>query len=300
MVDKIGLIGAGNMGRPIAENLLREISALVVYDKKPKIMKKMEEIGAKVTQSPAEVASQTNVIFVIVPSSTEVDDVLFGQNGVVETATDGTVIVDMTTSEFQFSTRVAERLSKLGLEYLDSPMTGGVLGAKEAQLLLMVGGKHEIFKKYLHFFEIISKRAIYLGKAGSGHLMKLIHNQLSHATFLATCEAVTLGQEYGLSSKTMIEVFNSGNARSYATEVRFPRFILPETYDMGATFETVYKDISIVRKIGEEAGLRLPINDCTYQYWQYGIEKGEKEKDCTVIFQMMKNILSSTSYKQTK
>lgn len=291
MVEKLGQIGIGAIGRPIAENFLQKGVPLVVYDIKERVREEMRAQGAEVTQSSAEVAKKSQIILLLVNNSNDVKNVLFGQDGLLKGASKGTIVVDMTTSEPKFSKKWARRLLTKGIEYLDAPLTGGVLGAKTSQLLIMVGGKREIYERCLPVFSIISKRAIFMGETGRGHLMKLIHNQLSHATFLAACEAVTLGERLGLSMNDMMEVFNLGNARSYATEIRFPKFIIPGTYNMGGTFFTTYKDISIVRKLGNKAGLRLPINDATYRYWKYPVDKGEGEEDWSRIISKMKDIL---------
>ncbi|MFX0195811.1 MAG: NAD(P)-dependent oxidoreductase [Candidatus Hodarchaeota archaeon] len=292
MHERLGLIGVGNMGRTIAENFLRNGFPLTIFARKNHVKKEMIALGAEIATSPAKLATCSDIIFLVVTDSNAVKELLFEQNGIVKGAAKGTIVVDMTTSDPQFSVRFAKRLSKTGIEYLDAPMAGGILGAQDGQLLLMVGGKREIFERCTHVFKPIIKRAIYMGGAGSGHLMKLIHNHLAHSTFLATCEAVILGEEFGLSTDTMIEVFNQGNARSYSTEIRFPKFILSKTYNMGATFSIVYKDISIVRRLGNRAGLRLPINNCTYYYWKYAVDKGEGEEDWSKIILKMKDLLS--------
>jgi len=149
--------------------------------------------------------------------------------------------------------------------------------------LLMVGGDQDVYLRCLPVFQAISKRALHVGPVGSGHVMKLVHNHVSHAVFAATCEGVALGERLGLTKRDMLEVFNEGNARSYTTEVRFPKFILPETYDSGASFKIVRKDMSLVRKLGQRAKFRLPINACTYQYWKHAVDAGMGQEDWSKI-----------------
>jgi 3-hydroxyisobutyrate dehydrogenase-like beta-hydroxyacid dehydrogenase len=290
---KVGVIGIGNMGRPISENILKKIGSLTVYDIKEDTLKELKELGADVSFSPSEVAKKSNVILLIINDWRGVKEVLFGKNGITKEAEEGTIIIDMTTSDPFQSKEFYNRLLKRKIHYLDAPMTGGVLGARNAQLLLMVGGEKEVYERCIPIFELISKKAIYIGNCGSGHLIKLIHNLLSHATFLATCEAVTLGEKMGLSLETMINVFNQGNAMSYSTTVRFPKFILPKTFNMGASFNTVFKDISIVKKIAKRVGINLPINNCTYKYWKYMVDHGMGEEDWSKIYLKMREILKT-------
>lgn len=287
----IGLIGVGRMGRPISENLLKKGFPLTIFARKENIKEEMKTLRADVAISPAELAKQSDIIILVVTDSNAVKELLFDQDGILKGASEGTIVVDMTTSHPQVSRKFAERLSKKGIEYLDAPMSGGVLGARNAQLLFMVGGKRGVYERCLPLFEAIGKRTIYMGETGSGHLIKLVHNQTALSVFVATCEAVILGEKLGLSMERMIDVFNHGNARSYASEVRFPKFILSETYDMGATFASVYKDISIVKKVGKMAGVKLPITDHPYNYFKYAIDKGDSEEDFSKIILKMKDLL---------
>lgn len=291
MIEKLGLIGTGYMGRPIAKNLLQAKFPLTIFVRREHVREDMRALGADIAASPAELARNCNIIFLLVTGSDAVRELLFSRNGIVEGAAKGTIIVDMTTSEPRYSKNFAKRLLRKGIEYLDAPISGGVLGAQNAQLLVMVGGEKEIYERCLPVFEPISKRVIYLGEVGSGHLVKLIHNQLSFSTFLAACEAVILGEKLGLPTDAMMEVFNSGNARSYATEVRFPKFILTKTFNMGGTFNTVYKDMSIARKLGKAAKVNLPISNCVYRYFKNVVDRGEGEEDYSKIILKMKDLL---------
>ena len=279
MRTRLGVIGLGNMGRPIAENLLRAGFATAVFDLRPEASEALRAGGAHAAASPAALAEQSEIILLVVPDSRVARRVLFGKNGVGRRAAKGSVVVDMTTGDPQCSKPFADRLAKSGIAYLDAPMTGGATGAKSGQLLLMVGGEREVYERCLPVFRHLAKRAIHVGPVGSGHAMKLIHNHVSHAVFAATCEGVALGETLGLSPQDMLEVFNDGNARRYATEVRFPRFILSGAYDSGASFNIVCKDMALVRKLGRRARVRLPINACTYRYWKQAVDAGMGQED---------------------
>ncbi|MBP1778936.1 MAG: hypothetical protein H6Q86_4947 [candidate division NC10 bacterium] len=289
---RVGVIGLGNMGRPIAENLLRAGFPTIVFDLRAAAVEALRGAGAIAAASPAELARQSEFILLVLPDSGAVRRVLFGKGGVARAAARGSVVVDMTTGDPQCSKPFADRLAKREIAYLDAPMTGGATGAKAGRLLIMVGGDRASYERCLPVFERIGKRAILVGPVGSGHVMKLIHNHVSHAVFAATCEGVAFGERLGLSPKDMMDVFNEGNARSYATEVRFPKFILPETYDSGATFDIVCKDMSLVRKLGRRAKFRLPINDCTYRYWKRAVDMGMGREDWSRIILLLRDCLA--------
>jgi 3-hydroxyisobutyrate dehydrogenase-like beta-hydroxyacid dehydrogenase len=291
MQIRVGVVGLGNMGRPIAENLLRAGFPTTVVDLRRDVVEAMRAAGAQVADTPAQLAGQSDIILLVVPDSSAVRGVLFGKGGLARGAAKGTVVVDMTTGDPQCSKPFADRLARSGIAYLDSPMTGGATGAKAGQLLLMVGGDRNAYERCVPVFQRISKRAIHVGPVGSGHVMKLIHNHVSHAVFAATCEGVALGERLGLSPKDMLEVFNEGNARSYTTEIRFPKFILPGTYDSGASFNIVRKDMSLVQKLGRRAKFRLPINTCTYQYWKRAVDTGMGQEDWSKIVLLLKDYL---------
>jgi len=139
--------------------------------------------------------------------------------------------------------------------------------------------------------EAIGKRLIYMGETGSGHLVKLVHNQVSLSIFLATCEAIILGEKLGLSMERMIVVFNEGNARSYAAEVRFPKFILSKRYDMGGSFTNQHKDLSLVKKMSQVAGVKLPITNGANRYFQYAMDQGDRDGDFSKILLKMRGLL---------
>jgi 3-hydroxyisobutyrate dehydrogenase-like beta-hydroxyacid dehydrogenase len=289
---RVGVIGLGNMGRPIAENVLRAGFPTTVFDLRPEAVDALLDLGAQAASSPAAAARQSEMLFLVVPDSRAVRQVLFGRNGAARAAAKGSVVVDMTTGDPHHSKPFADRLARRGIAYLDSPMTGGATGAKAGRLLLMVGGDRGVYERCLPVLERIGKRAIHVGPVGSGHVMKLVHNHVSHAVFAATCEGVALGEKLGLSPKDMLEVFNEGNARSYTTEVRFPKFILPETYDSGATFDIVCKDMALVRALGRRAQFRLPMNDCTYRYWKRAVDAGMGREDWSKIVLLLKTYLA--------
>ncbi len=290
-METIGLIGTGIMGHPMAKNLLKAGHALTVFSRRENINKEFESLGASIASTPAELAKKAGIIFLIVRNSNDVKELLYSKNGIVGAAGRGTVIADMTTTDPEFSKAISKRLASEGIEYLDAPISGGELGAQNAQLVIMVGGKKEAQEKCLPAFNSVSKKVVYMGESGSGQSIKLIHNQLSYTTFLAVCEAVILGEKIGLTAEPMIEVFNHGTARCYATEVRFPRFILKENFHMGVPFSTAFKDISLARKLRDTTGINFPISRWVYEYMKYCMDRNAEKDDLSTIILKMRNIL---------
>jgi 3-hydroxyisobutyrate dehydrogenase-like beta-hydroxyacid dehydrogenase len=287
MQPRVGVIGIGTMGSGIAANLLKAGLPLTVFDFRPESVERLRALGARTADSPRTLGKAADIVFVVVPDHTAVRQVLFGAGGLAAGLGKDAVVVDMTTSDPHYSPRFAARLARRGIRYLDAPMTGGAAGARDGQLLMMVGGDRALYDRCLPVFRHISKQAIHVGPVGSGHRMKLLHNHVSHAVYAATCEAVALGETLGLRMPDMMEVFNAGNARSYTTEIRFPRFILAGS-PMGATYDIVCKDMTLARRLGARAKFRTPLLDGTYRYWKRAVEQGRGRDDWATIVELMK------------
>ena len=290
-MEQIGVIGTGIMGSPIAKNLLKAGCPVTIYARRENVKKEFQALGADIAVTPAELAAKSSIIYLIVNYAKDVTELLCSANGILSTAAPGTVIADMTTTDPEFPRTTSNQLSAKGIDYLDAPISGGALGAQNAQIVIMVGGKKEAMERCLPGFEYISKKSVYMGESGSGQTVKLIHNQLSYTTFLAVCEAVILGEKLGLSAENMIEVFNNGTARSFATEVRFPKFILNKKFDMGVPFSTAYKDISLAREVREATKVNFPISSWVYKYMKYCMDRDAAKDDMSSMFVKMKDIL---------
>ena len=290
-MEKIGLIGTGIMGYPIAQNLLKAGYPLTIYTRRENINKEFKAFGATIASTPAELATKNSIIFLLVNDSDNVTELLYSTNGIVSGAAPGTIVADMTTTDPEFSKSIAKRLTNDGIEYLDAPISGGALGAQNAKIVVMVGGKKEAHEKCLPVFESISHKVVYMGASGSGQSVKLIHNQLSFTTFFAVCEAVILGEKIGLSADAMIDVFNHGTARSFATEVRFPKFILKDKFDMGVPFSTAFKDISLARKLRQTTQVNFPISSWVYRYMKYCMDRKAEKDDLSTMILKMRDIL---------
>ena len=290
-MDKIGLIGTGIMGLPIANNLLKAGSPLAVYARRENVKEELRALGAEIAASPGDLASKCRILYVAVNYAKDVSGLLDSPDGILSGAKPGLVIVDMTTTDPEFPKVTSERLASLDIDYLDAPISGGALGAQNAQLVIMVGGKEQALERCMPAFAAISKKVVYMGSSGSGQTAKLIHNQLSYTTFLAVCEAVVLGEKLGLAADKLIDVFNNGTARSFATEVRFPRFILPGNFTMGVPFSTAYKDISLAKALRESTNVNFPISSWIYRYMKHCMDNGAESEDLSTMCDKVRNIL---------
>ncbi len=288
MEGPIGVVGVGRMGAPMAFNLKKAGYGVVVWDANPKASRQFEgQDGIVPARNLADIARNCHMILTVLPSSKEVEAVLLGKDGLGPHFTEGMVIIDHTTADPASTKKVAKALKARKVHLLDAAMSGGVAGSRSGTLTLMVGGEEGIYNTCRPVLEALGKDIFYLGSSGSGHAMKLLHNMCSMTVFLATCEAVHLGAQWGFSVKQVVDVLQSGNARSYATEVRFPRYIIPGTFNSGADVALFYKDITLALKLAKDLGVATPVSAEAYKPWVQAMKAGRATEDHTRLFQRL-------------
>ena len=285
---RIGVFGIGKMGFPIACNLHDDGHELIGYDISESAKAMLLEKRIKVAQTPREVMENADLIFSVLNECSQLTAMMDGEDGLLAGCREeGKVIIDLSTSDPGASIPLGETFIENGIEYIDCGMTGGKVGAENRQLVLMAGGNRPVFEKYSPVMERLSKSINYIGPLGCGHMMKLLHNAVSNSTFNVVIEAAALGKLYGMDLQAMIDVFNAGNARSYATEVRFPRYIIPGTYDQGYTFKTGVKDFTMILKTADRKNFKMPMSEVTYDYWSYAEKLGLAEDDITTLYRLI-------------
>jgi len=284
----VGVIGLGNMGGPIAENLWKAGHALVVHDIRREAVagfKGRERVT--VAPTPAAVGAAAPVVLTVLPSAEVVKAVVLGKAGLLQGMGRGSILVDMTTSEPEFTRRLASRLGRRGIRMLDAPITGGVLGARAGTLTVMVGGDRRTFRRVAPILAAMSRRAFYLGTSGSGHTMKVVHNLASSSAFFGACEAAVVGMKLGLPLKTIVDVFNAGNARGYHTEVKLARFVVPRTWNAGAPLSIIHKDTKLGLALARRGKAPSAIARAMFGYFDRATKKGWSHRDYSRLIQYL-------------
>jgi 3-hydroxyisobutyrate dehydrogenase len=234
MFERIGFIGVGAMGTPMSQRLIKAGYKLVVHDIDLEALKKIEKCGAETSSSPQEMAKLCNPIITMLPDSNDVEDVILGPRGIIKGARQGLIIIDMTTS-YPLSTKmISARLAEKGAKILDAPVSGGVVGAEKGTLSIMVGGESALVE------------------LGSGHTMKAVNNILSGCSMVATSEALAIAVKAGLEPNKVIDVLQVSSGRSWATDYKFPRYVLPRTFDDGFRLKLLNKDLNILTKLAKD------------------------------------------------
>ncbi len=280
----LGVIGLGNMGRGIAGNLAKAGYATAVWDIKAKALRPFQERERIMVLEPPEMARRCAVVFFVVPSSREIEPMLRGRNGILANARPGLVLYDLTTSDPAHARRLARMAARQSVAYLDAGMSGGASGAEAGTLTLMIGGDARAFRRTRKYLRPFTQNLFYLGKTGTGHTLKLIHNMVCHTIFLATCEGGRMAARAGIRLEDMVAVFNRANARSYASQVRFPRHILSKKWDGRSRIYNLHKDLRMAVSVAKAMGAAVPLGKVTLPFLRRAVALGMEDKDFTLLY----------------
>ena len=281
---KIGVVGLGNMGRGVAGNLHKAKMPLMVWDVAPEAREPWEKKRGVEICEPGDMAAQAGVIFFVVPGSPEINESLKGKTGVLASARKNLVIYDFTSSDPAVTRQIARRAKAKGVAYLDAGMSGGATGAAAGTLTLMIGGDEKAYRRTKRFLKPIADDLFHLGESGAGHAMKLIHNMVCHSIFMATCEGGKLAEKVGLKLEDMINVFNVSNARSYASQFRFPNHILSGKWDGKSRVYNMIKDVGMAVKMGKKHRAQTVHGEATLEFLEKAVKRGMIEKDFTLLY----------------
>jgi 3-hydroxyisobutyrate dehydrogenase-like beta-hydroxyacid dehydrogenase len=276
----IGFVGLGKMGFPMARRLIEAKHQLVVFDTRKDAVDKLVALGAQAASSPKEVADRTETVMASLPALQASLDVATGKDGVI----DGKKIkrfVDLSTVGSQMAVRIHDLLKTRGIVQIDSPVSGGVGGAEKGTLAVMVSGPKAEFEAIKPALEVIGKVFFIGEKPGSGQTMKLANNFLSATAMVATSEAVVMGVKSGLDPNVMIEVINAGSGLNTASRDKFPRAVLPRSFDFGFATGLMVKDVRLCLDEMKSLGLSMEVAEAVGRLWEVVIREMGPESDFT-------------------
>jgi 3-hydroxyisobutyrate dehydrogenase-like beta-hydroxyacid dehydrogenase len=276
----VGFIGLGNMGFPMARRLIAAGHRLVVYDTRSEAIARAVALGAAAATTPAEVADRAETVLASLPSLDASLAVATGPTGVI-TGRRVRRFVDLSTVGSQMARRIQELLAARGIVQIDSPVSGGVAGAEKGTLAVMASGPQADFAAVKPLLDALG-RVFFIGeKAGSAQTMKLVNNLLSATALVATSEAVVIGVKAGLDPAVMIDVINAGTGLNTASRDKFPRSILPRTFDFGFATGLMVKDVRLCLAEAESMGLSMGVSEAVGQLWETVIREMGPESDFT-------------------
>lgn len=286
----VAVIGLGQMGGGIARNLDRAGLLGAVWDSNPEMQAQFADNADVALAPPPDLPDGITRILFAVPGTTEIAECLTGADGLLEGMEKGGIILDMTTSDPGASGEMAMAAGASGIDYLDCGMTGGAAGADAGSMTLMVGGKAETVERCADIFDAVAGQVFHVGPTGAGHTVKLIHNMVLHTMFMANVEGVRLAEKLGIDPKTLIEVFNAGNARSFVSEVRFPKNILSGTWDGRSKVANLAKDLNLATGMSDREGAPTPFGDMTSNILNRALDAGMEDTDFSRLYEAFEGI----------
>jgi 3-hydroxyisobutyrate dehydrogenase len=254
---RIGFIGLGIMGRPMAKHLMSAGHTLTVWNRSRPGIDELVEAGADEGASPADVASKSEVVFTMVGDSPDVEAVSLGEDGIMGGAKSGLVHIDCTTMSPEVTRTIAKAYAEKGIDMLDAPVSGGEGGAVNATLSIMVGGRQEVFERCKPLFEVVGKTITYCGPTGAGQTVKLCNQVAVAVTNMAVCEALVLSAKAGVSTKTMLDAISGGAASSWQMVNLGPKMVEGD-FRPGFKVWHQQKDLRLALEVGREHDLAMP------------------------------------------
>ena len=295
MAEKIGFVGLGIMGRPMARNLIREGYDLVVFNRSPQKAEELRREGADAADSPAEVARACSVVITMLPGPPEVEAVIAGEDGLLAGAREGTLLVDMSTSSPALARDLASAARRRGVGMLDAPVSGGDVGAEEGTLSIMVGAEEEDFERAKPLFEVLGDTVVHVGEAGAGQVTKACNQIVVAVVMEAVSEALVLGSKGGVAPEKILEVLSGGLAANRVMEVKREKF-LSHDCTPGGKVEFHHKDLGIALATGREHGVALPATALVDQMFAALMAKGRGGWDHAALITLLEHHPASRNY----
>jgi 3-hydroxyisobutyrate dehydrogenase len=289
MAVSVGFIGLGNMGNPMAANVLKNGFPVTVFDKNPRTMENLVQAGAKAASSAKQVAESAEILLTCLPGSPEVEALYLEAGGLIEIAKSGTVLVDLSSVLPSTPRKLEPRATARGLQYLEAPVSGGVTGARAATLAIMTGGDAAVLERVRPILRAIGPNIYHVGKAGAGNTIKAINNMMSSVNALAMMEGMVLGLKAGLDLETMAKIVkaSSGNSNALA---RVERNLLPRDFEPGFKVQLMNKDLDTFNTIARELHVPVSFANIAQRYQQAALAAGLGEKDTSVVFTLIERL----------
>ncbi len=289
MSERIGFIGLGVMGRPMARNLLRGGFDVVAFTRDRDVLAEIAAEGAEAGSGPADVASRSDVVITMLPTSAVVAEVVGGPGGVLEGARPGSLVVDMSTIDPSVSRSLAGAARERGVGMLDAPVSGGDVGAQQGALSIMVGGDAADFERAGPVFAALGKTVVHVGPHGAGQVVKACNQIVVGITYAAVSEALVLGSKAGVDPALILDVLSGGLAANRIMEVRRRNF-LEHDFTPGFKIDLHHKDLTIALEAGGESGVALPLTAAVQQMFRALRAHGRGDLDHSALLTLVEDL----------
>ncbi|MDW8316012.1 MAG: NAD(P)-dependent oxidoreductase, partial [Rhodovarius sp.] len=281
MGERIGFIGIGRMGWPMAANLLARGFDVAVADRDTaRVARFAAELGGRAAADAAEAARGAQAVITMLPTSREVAEVARAIRPVL---TRGALLIDMTSGQPGATRAIAAELAQAGIEMVDCPVSGGVARARTAELAIMAGGDPAVLDRAEPILRAMGSSIHRCGPIGAGQAMKALNNLVSAGGFLIGIEALLIGQRFGLDPEVMVDVLNASTGMNNSTQKKFKQFVLSRSFDSGFSLALMAKDLSIALEVGREAGVATPFAALCRELWAAAAASLDPEEDHTAM-----------------
>jgi 2-hydroxy-3-oxopropionate reductase len=279
---KVAYIGLGIMGKSMAHNIMKAGYPMVVLDRNRAAMDDLVREGAKPAASPADAAADANVVFTSLPDSADVEEVVLGKNGIIESIRPGSIYVDNSSIKPATSRKIEEALKKKGVDSLDAPVSGGDTGSRDGTLTIMVGGPAETLNKVMPMLQAIGKSITHIGDAGTGQIAKIANQLMVAAHMVALGELLILVQKCGTDPAKVVQAMRGGAAQCWALDVK-PQRLLKGNREPGFKASLHAKDLNIIMETAREYGVPLPMTAVNAQLFNAMVAMGMGNLDNSAI-----------------
>ncbi len=274
---KVGFIGLGNMGNPMAANLLKAQYNLTVYDSRREMGHSLEAAGARWETSPQKVAAQSDVVLTSLPGPKEVEAVVLSENGIFAGLNRGCAYIDLSTNSPATLHKIAEIGESKGFHVLDAPVSGGVFGARDGALTIFVGGEQEDFERFQPLFQSIGDHIAYMGPVGSGHVTKLVNNFIMFINFAGVYEGIAMGAKAGIHPQALLDVIKTSTGDSMY--LRRTIGLLLEGEDVNSAADLAVKDVHLAVELGRELDIPIELGPLVEDIFRRFCNAGRGQED---------------------
>jgi 3-hydroxyisobutyrate dehydrogenase len=282
---KVGVIGLGNMGGGMAATLAGKGFDVSGFDLSEAALAQAKEKGVKPITDRKQLIKESDVLILSLPKAEHVEAVCLGQGGIIEFGREGLIVVDTTTSTPEASRKVATALARMGIAFIDAPVSGGPKGAATGTMSMVIGAEDADLARAMPVLEGMSGTRVHVGKCGAGNVAKIANNMLAACHLISTAEAVSMAAKAGVEPEKLLQGLNAGSGRSGATQVMFPNWVLNKAYDSGFTMGLMRKDVGLASDLADSLDLDLPLSRIVALLWEASSESLPDNEDFCAIVQ---------------
>ncbi|MEW9677223.1 NAD(P)-dependent oxidoreductase [Lentibacillus sp. L22] len=289
-MKKVGFIGVGVMGHWMVNRLIEHGKDLIIYDSNRNALQPFEKSNANIANSITEVGEVSDIVILMLPDSSIVNEVITNDNGLIHSMEKNTIIIDMSSSYAFETQKMKAFLNKSNIRMVDAPVSGGVNGAKNGTLTIMVGGDKDDYREIESLLNCMGSQIKLIGDNGAGHALKAINNYLSATSMYATAEAMILAEKLGVDPEIAIETINQCTGQSFSTHVKYPNYVLSRKFESNFSMHLLLKDIKMAKAMASDSQMPMLLGSTVVEIYEAAYLMGRDEQDHTEIIKFLEQL----------